>query len=108
MKTIGVKYCGGCNPEIQRTELVNSLTRLLAEDFRLDTGEASERWEVAILVCGCPVACLDRPDTRALAQNCVVIGGSIVDSRPVPREQLTTVIVEKLQRLLACSKGEPS
>lgn len=108
MKAIGVKYCGGCNPEIHRSELVENLTRLFPDDYLLETGEPSEPWEVAILVCGCPVACLDRPETRALAQNWLLVSGSMVDLRPVPTEQLATVVAEKLQELVSCGKGESS
>jgi hypothetical protein len=108
MKVIGVKYCGGCNPEIHRQELVDDLTRLFSEDCSLETGEPSEPWDIAILVCGCPVACLDRPETRALARNSILVSGSMVDLRPVPMERLATVVAEKLQELASCGKGESS
>lgn len=108
MKQIGVKYCGGCNPEIHRRELVDDLALLFSEDWGLETGDPSEPWDIAILVCGCPVACLDRPETRALARKWVLVSGSMVDLDPVPTERLATVVAEKLQELVSCGKGESS
>ena len=100
-KTIGIKYCGGCNPEIRRSELIQSLKRLLADDWSLDSGEPSEPWDVAILVCGCPTACLDRPEIRTLARTCVLVSGSNVDHYTVPVEHLAATIAEKLRGLLS-------
>jgi len=107
MKAIGVKYCGGCNPEIHRTELIDNLRGLISGDFILETNEPSDPWDIAILVCGCPVACLDRPETRALARHWVLVSGSMVDLHPVPAERLATVISEKLQELVSCGKEKP-
>ena len=108
MKQIGVNYCGGCNPEIHRREFVDDLTRLLSEDCGLEIGEPPEPWDIAILVCGCPVACLDRPETRALARKWVLASGSMVDLHSVPMERLATVLVEKQRELVSCGKGESS
>jgi hypothetical protein len=100
MKRIGVKYCGGCNPQIRRSEVVENLSRLLSKDCRLETGEPSEQWDVAILVCGCAVACSDRPEIRELARNWVLISGPMVDLRLVPPERLAEDAAEKLLKLI--------
>lgn len=105
---IGVKYCGGCNPEIDRRELIEGLARLLPDDQRLETGQPSEQWEIAILVCGCPVACLDRPEARGLARKSVLVSGCMVDFHPVPMDQLVTVAAERLQEIVSCWEGDSS
>ncbi len=61
MKVVGVKYCGGCNPEVRRKEPVETPGRLLPKGVVSETGEPSQPWEAAILVCGCSVACADEP-----------------------------------------------
>ncbi|AFM24315.1 hypothetical protein [Desulfomonile tiedjei] len=106
MRSVGIKYCGGCNPQIERSEIVDRLTRLFPEDWLLERGEPADRWDIVILVCGCPVACLDRPETRGLARNYILISGSMVDFRPVPKERLVAVTVQRLQELVSCGKGE--
>lgn len=59
---IAVKYCGGCNPSIDRANLVGKLAMLLAE--------AHPTWELVsmnegvydaiILINGCPVGCVQK------------------------------------------------
>ena len=51
MKQIGVKFCGGCNPEINRSELFKELKRTLPEGYQLVTGSPAGTWETALLVC---------------------------------------------------------
>jgi hypothetical protein len=102
MKRIGVKYCGGCNPQIHRTELVDEVTRLLSKDCNLETGEPSGQWDAEILVCGCVVACSDRPEVRELARHWVLVSGSMVDFHPVPLEALAAIAAERLRRLVFC------
>ncbi|MGA2404809.1 MAG: hypothetical protein ABSG91_24420, partial [Syntrophobacteraceae bacterium] len=35
MRCVGVKYCGGCNPQIERSRFVDELKKKLARDLRL-------------------------------------------------------------------------
>ena len=60
MKRIGVKYCGGCNPQIERSRFVEELKKKLAGDLSLAIGCGTEKWELGVLVCGCSVG-LRRP-----------------------------------------------
>jgi hypothetical protein len=108
MLRIGVKYCGGCNPEIHRSKLVEQVARLLGKDCCLETGRSIERWELAIVVCGCGAACLDRPETRDFARNVVLVSGSMVDWHAVPLDRLATCVVERLQELICYGEGESS
>ncbi|MHB8918345.1 MAG: enoyl-CoA hydratase-related protein, partial [Desulfocucumaceae bacterium] len=55
---LAVAYCGGCNPDIDREELVGRLAR--------DTGwtvksrrDAGQSADLLLLVNGCPRGCLD-------------------------------------------------
>ena len=97
MKRIGLKYCGGCNPNIERSRFVDELKRKLAGDFSLDVGRSAEKWELGILVCGCPVACADRPETRSLALEWIVVSGQIVDLESISENELATVVALKIK-----------
>jgi hypothetical protein len=108
MKRIGVKYCGGCNPQICRTELIEAISGLLSEDCSFETGLPSGQWDAAILVCGCTVACCDRPEIRNLARNWVLVSGLLLDLHPVPVERLATDAADKLNRLVSGRQGEIS
>jgi hypothetical protein len=97
MGCVGVKYCGGCNPRIERSRFVDELKEKLAGDLSLAIGCSTEKWELGILVCGCPVACADRPETRSLAFEWIVVSGPAVDMEPIPEKELATVIALKIK-----------
>ena len=97
MKRIGVKYCGGCNPQIERSRFVDELKKKLARDLRLEICCSMEKWELGILVCGCPVACADRPETRSLALEWIVVSGPAVESESISESELATVVALKIK-----------
>lgn len=55
--TVAVKYCGGCNPRYERTELAE---RLRADFPGVRIVRAEEPADVAAIICGCPAACASR------------------------------------------------
>ncbi len=99
MGLIGIKYCGGCNPQINRSGLVRDIEKLLPLDCGLVTDQTANRWEMAILVCGCPIACADRPTIRSMAQHWIRVGGATVDCESVPESSMADVIVRRIQAL---------
>ncbi len=97
MKKICVKYCGGCNPQIERSRFVDELKKTLARDLRLEICHSMETWALGILVCGCPVACADRPETRSLALEWIVVSGPAVGSESTSESELATVVALKIK-----------
>jgi 3-hydroxyacyl-[acyl-carrier-protein] dehydratase len=97
MGLIGLKYCGGCNPVIDRAALVQEVERLLPEGWTLITEGQADPWQRALLVCGCPVACADRAEVRGLAGQWILISGAMVDREMVPEDHLATVIIGKIK-----------
>jgi hypothetical protein len=93
---IGVKYCGGCNPVIERADLVREIEKLLPPDYRLTKEQTSGPWDVGIMVCGCPAACMDRPEIRNLAGRWIAVAGSLIDLAIVPEEKMAAVILQKI------------
>ena len=54
--TVGVRYCGGCNPRYDRVALLRQLEMLLPElDFVPATAGVS--YDAVIAVCGCEARC---------------------------------------------------
>lgn len=96
LKIIGVKYCGGCNPQIDRPGLAEEIKKRLPPEFRLSTDRPAHPWEKAILVCGCPIACADRPEVRGLAREWIRVGGATIDLESVPAEKMAEIIVRKI------------
>jgi len=97
MKRISVKYCGGCNPRIDRSKFVDELKKKLAGDLFVAIGSSMEKCELGILVCGCPVACADRPETRSPALEWIVVSGPSVGSEPVSESELAAVVALKIK-----------
>ena len=98
MVLIGLKYCGGCNPGIDRTALVREIESLLPPEWKLETERQADPWEMGLLVCGCPVACANREEVKGLARHWVLISGPMVDLETVPEEEMAAVVVRKIQR----------
>jgi hypothetical protein len=106
MKRIGVKFCGGCNPQIERSEFVERLRDELPDDLQPTADQSGDKWNLGILVCGCPVACADRPEVRDLAQSWIVVGGPMVEQKAVPEKELANVVALKIKEIF--TEGEES
>lgn len=55
-RSIGVRYCGGCNPRYDRVAAVEELARLLP-GWVLVPAQPGAAYPVAVVVCGCPARC---------------------------------------------------
>jgi hypothetical protein len=99
MKLIGVKYCGGCNPHIDRAKLALEIEKLLPPEYSLTTNLSSNMWNIGILICGCPTACADRPEFKNLARKWIIVAGSSVDLDNALEEKLADVVVRKIKEL---------
>lgn len=66
--------------------------------YVLDTGTEAllaRAWQA--LSCGCPTACVDKPDLRDLARKWIIVAGSSVDLDNAPEEKLVDIVVQKLK-----------
>ena len=58
MLRVGVKYCGGCNPEYDRVALVEQIKKRLAGKVSFVPPE-NEGIDIILAVQGCKTACAD-------------------------------------------------
>lgn len=96
---IGIKYCGGCNPVIDRAKLVQEINRQLPAEFILANNQNNDQWDIGILICGCLTACADKPDFKNLTRKWIVVAGHSVDLENVPEEKLAAIVTDKLNNL---------
>lgn len=96
MSTIGVKFCGGCNPQIDRGKLFKQLKEILSLEHELLL-DLKKPWDIGILLSGCPNACNDDPDVRKLAPRWILISGAMVDYFAVDENLLAEKIAKKIQ-----------
>lgn len=93
---IGIKYCGGCNPHIDRTKLVQKISILLPPEY-IFTTQKSSPWDIGIMVCGCPTACADKPEFKNLARRWIVVAGNSVNHGSAPEKELAEIVLNKLK-----------
>jgi hypothetical protein len=70
--TVQVKYCGGCNPGYDRTELV----RRMLEDFSginiVYEAPPGGTVDFVVVICGCPARCVSHEGLRGLSGKRIV------------------------------------
>ena len=97
--SIRVRYCGGCNPEIDRKNVVGRLQRLLqsAENkFQFITVQNKSHLQLEIN--GCRHACLDEQiiDSPEAAKKRISVKAETLNDQPVLEENLAYAIWEKI------------
>lgn len=98
MTLIGIKYCGGCNPLIDRAKLVYEIRKALPPGYSLTTKSANP-WDIGIMVCGCPLACVDKPEIKNLARRWILVAGKSVDLKNTLEEKLADIAVRNIKQL---------
>ena len=104
---IWLKYCGGCNPDIERGEVVRRLETLMAsEGFMVGFTATMEEADLRLLVNGCPSACLEDEYLHASDSiPCVSIQGARLDCKGVPEKNLPQMVWEKIVSLISDLKA---
>lgn len=101
--TIRIKYCGGCNPEIDRRTVIKRLEGFfLSNNLKIEFDFNSNRnADLLILVNGCPHACLEEDKLNSATMTpCFSIQGAMIDYRPVTEEELPVILYKKILTLL--------
>ena len=85
---IFVRYCGGCNCQLDRSKLVSDVQNVLGPENRLTTDPAGAPHKAGLLVCGCPTACAENPENSNWARRWVVVAGKTVNTRELTEDLL--------------------
>lgn len=90
---VGISFCGGCNPRIDRVGVAEEIKKyLLARGVSVayNTPDA----DFIVYVGGCSSSCAAR--YAAGDKPCVVIAGTGVDCLAVDADQLSAIVIEKM------------
>ena len=80
---VAIKFCGGCNPIIDRGQLARSIRENLTGLVRWVPTE--EEMDLLLIISGCLSACVDRPEvTEKAAEYFAIAGPQIVFIRRNP------------------------
>ncbi|MFP4452144.1 MAG: hypothetical protein ACLFNW_12465 [Desulfobacterales bacterium] len=96
MLKIKIRYCGGCNPEIDRSETAAQLREAL-KDRAEWTYDPQAEADVTLHLSGCAHACLDEETTSSETGPVVSIQGLRVNRQSVNSEELIFKVAEKLK-----------
>ncbi|OPL15565.1 MAG: hypothetical protein AVO39_07660 [delta proteobacterium MLS_D] len=104
MYTIGLRYCGGCNPQIDRTRVVKDFREGIAKlETAVDiTTDRSRAVDLLLLINGCEHACLEE-DYSERDGPIISVEGLMVDRRPVEEDRISETLVEKIVRMISSS-----
>ncbi|MFW6081050.1 MAG: hypothetical protein ACOC7W_03975 [Desulfosalsimonas sp.] len=92
---VRVRYCGGCNPEIDRGETVEQIEKLMKGRAEF-THDSQARPDVTLHVCGCAHACLDEENEHPGPEPVVSVQGLRVNRHSVKPEEIFSLVSEKL------------
>jgi hypothetical protein len=99
---IGIKYCGDCNPEIDSTRIVQRLQeKLKGKDVEF-VFDLSTSFCIPLLLCGCPMGCLDREEVTGPLTGWIAVKGKTFEVHAFPenskrREALLSLMVREIQ-----------
>ena len=90
---LGIKYCGGCNPHIDRKLLVQRVRESLKTGTYAFEYFDFKDCEVMIVVNGCNVGCAEIPRGK---NDPVIVSGLKVDGKQYLEENLPAEVVGRL------------
>ena len=102
MLSIGIRYCGGCNPQIDRSGVITSLREALGKrgmaiDFITDRQRSVD---LVLLVNGCIHACLEEAYLKeGHTTPYISVKGEMVDDSFIAEERIPEFLVEKISGL---------
>jgi len=98
MYSIGLRYCGGCNPQIDRSKVIRKLEEGLKErGMKLDfTTNRKSTVDIVLLINGCMHACLEEECLREVdSLQFISIKGEMVGSQYVKEEYIPEFLIKK-------------
>ena len=94
---IGIKYCGGCNSQIDRLKIIRNVENSLADGYQFTDNPCGKFFDIGILVCGCPAACARKSELVDLTADWIVVAGKTVDSLEMAEGELSEAIIQKIK-----------
>lgn len=94
-----VKYCGGCNCQIDRSKLVGDIKTLLPAGNSLISDAGAGPADAGLLLCGCPSACAQKPELADLAPKWILVAGKTVNHQDVPEDCIALAVLEQINKI---------
>lgn len=92
-----IRYCGSCNPHTDVRWIGEKLKEKAQAINAQVVSPQTEDIDFLVILCGCPIACGDKPEIRSSAKEHVVVAGETVNRVSIDEKD----IPEALFKLLA-------
>jgi hypothetical protein len=89
---VGIRYCGGCNPNIDRQLLTKRLRAKLEPGIFVFEYFDFHDCEVVVVINGCNVGCAEVQKSK----NTIIVFGSEMDGKQYPEEMLSREVISRL------------
>lgn len=102
MVVIGLKYCGGCNQQIDRTDVVERFKKALKKKGcpAIITTKKDKPHDLILLVNGCIHGCLEEELLRSGQEvRFISVKGEMVGGNYVKEESIPQFLVEEIMRI---------
>ena len=94
-----IKYCGGCNPTLDRVKTVKILLHKLKDKVQV-VSKDDDIIDVMLIVCGCPTACIDTSELTEKTVFKIVINGLGVDYTQMDETEISDFVTQKIESLI--------
>ena len=97
---VAIKYCGCCNPYIDLTKIARQWADMAesCQDFVL-VPISENGIDVVIILCGCPRACGNKEEVKAMANQHLVVAGESVNGNITPEDHLIETVQRELEKI---------
>jgi hypothetical protein len=75
---LAIKFCGGCNPLLDRGSISKIIREKLGEE--VSWADWEEDTDLLLILNGCPASCADRPDVQKKCRHTLIISGAFVSA----------------------------
>jgi disulfide oxidoreductase YuzD len=103
MVSVGIRYCGGCNPEIDRTRLVERLQEEMKKRH-VDVAFTTDRdrvTDITLLVNGCAHGCLEEEFLQTENQTPYLsVKGEMVGDTYIAEKDIPSFLAQEIVRYL--------
>ncbi len=89
---LGIKFCGGCNPYIDRKLLIKRLREILDSEQYLFKYFNFDDCDMVLVINGCNVACSEAPP----AKKTITVSGLEVEGKACREEILASEVARKI------------
>jgi len=99
MLSIGLRYCGGCNPQVDRSRIVREIKEGLRNrglEFCFST-DKDGIFDLFLLINGCRHACIEEDySLTKRSVNMISVKGDMVDDFYLQEEDITRYLIDKI------------